>query len=310
MPNEVKAQFLSELSKRIGTLQKLGSSQSLYAVGGDQVRVYVRYSRLHGADRTFYGLRESDLRQLQGRKAFLCFLWDGQPEPLVLDFSDYEELFQNAAPATDGQYKVQVYVREDGTYLYLARAGRFNVEADIGWSTLETAAKPDASPTGGQLTHPQVQTMLGAIGSLKGYEVWVPTSDRTSLDWTVAEHFACSNALPERYSEVDAITKEIDVAWIKPGSGDFRALFEVEHSTSIYSGLLRLNDLHLVTKPPYPSYSVVANESRRSVFVKHVSRPTFRASGLCDVCAFLDYDNVLNWYRRLDGSTGSREDRT
>ncbi len=52
----------------------------------------------------------------------------GNLSPLLVPFAEFEEVFAEAQPASDGQFKVQVYPREDGTILYVARAGRFNVE--------------------------------------------------------------------------------------------------------------------------------------------------------------------------------------
>ena len=104
-------------------------SQSLYEMGNGACRIYVRYSKIHGSNSTFYGLRQEDLRLLEGHAAVICFLWEGQCEPLLVPFVDYEDVFRSLSPAGDGQYKVQVYIQGDATELYIAGAGRFNVEA-------------------------------------------------------------------------------------------------------------------------------------------------------------------------------------
>jgi len=46
-------------------------------------------------------------------------------------------------------------------------------------------------------------------------------------------------------------------------------------------------------------FTIVANDSRRSRFTSQVNRPTFRASQLSELCSFLDYANVFEWYKRL-----------
>jgi hypothetical protein len=97
MPNETKKSFLKELAKRYGSLRKLGRSQSLYEIGGGPIRVYIRYSTVHSASQTFYGLREEDLQELEGHPSVVCLLWEGQTEPLLIPFSDYEEVFQSGA---------------------------------------------------------------------------------------------------------------------------------------------------------------------------------------------------------------------
>ena len=108
MPDDTKAGFLAEMAKRYGQLRKLEHSQSLYEIGKGAARVYIRYSKIHTGNRTFYGLRQEDLQALEGYPAVLCFLWDGQAEPLLVPFSQYEEVFHSTTPAGNGQYKAQV----------------------------------------------------------------------------------------------------------------------------------------------------------------------------------------------------------
>lgn len=299
MVAEAKELFLAELSRRYGPLRRLAGSQSLYEIAGGAIRILLRYSRVHGSDRTFYGIREQDLRQLQGHPSLICFVWNGQHEPLFVPFADYEDVFQSVTPAGDGQYKAQVLLHPDGTELYIARAGRFNVEAHMGWGSVEALVQSAGSAAVPELSHTQMQSLLGAIGVAKSYDVWIPTSDRPKLDWSIAQRFACCDSLPAEFGPVDSILQEVDVVWIKRGSGELRALFEVEHSTPIYSALLRFNDIHLVAPKLRPAFSVVANDARRQLFVRQLARPTFVASGLSGLCTFLDYTDVFDWHRRV-----------
>jgi hypothetical protein len=202
-------------------------------------------------------------------------------------------------PARDGQYKVQVYLQDDGTELYIARAGRFNVEGHFGWSELESLIDSARLRPVPELSHSQVQTLLGAIGAAKSYDVWVPPSDRAKLDWSIADRFESCEALPYGFETIKGVLQEVDVVWIQRGAGKLRALFEVEHSTPVYSGLLRFNDIHLVAPGLRPRFSIVANDARRSIFVRQLNRPTFQVSGLSKLCTFLEYVNVFGWYRRI-----------
>ena len=65
MPNNVKQRLLDGLQEQFGSIKKLSKSQSLFEIGS-QARIYVRYSKLHPDGRTFYGLRQTDLQQLEG----------------------------------------------------------------------------------------------------------------------------------------------------------------------------------------------------------------------------------------------------
>ncbi len=85
MADDVKRQFLESLRERFPSFGRLPGSQSLYHLGGAG-RVYIRYSKLHPNNRTFYGLRRIDLQQLEGHDSLICFLWDTQQEPLLVSF--------------------------------------------------------------------------------------------------------------------------------------------------------------------------------------------------------------------------------
>ena len=254
MANVTKAAFLEELTKRYGNVHKLPRSLSLYDLGEGAGRVYIRYSRVHSPGRTFYGLRKKDLQQLEGRASAICLLWDGQTEPLFVPYSEFEEVFQSLSPADDGQYKAQVFIQEEGSDFYIANAGRFNVEAYFGWEQLDSLITQSRLTDFPDLSHVQVQTLLGSIGARKGYNVWIPKNDRAKLDWTLTSKFACSDAIPRGFAEIQNTLTEVDVVWIEQDARRLRALFEVEHSTPIYSGLLRFNDVHLTNASAVTTY--------------------------------------------------------
>jgi hypothetical protein len=298
MPNPVKAAFLEELTRRFGTPRKLENSYSLYEVGRDAIRLYFRYSKKHPDNRTFFGLRKVDLQALEGHRGILCFLWEGQREPLFVPFDQFEEVFASLPVANDGQIKAQVYQQEGDTELYLANAGRFNVESYIGWDYLEAAIQPaGAAPP--DLTHNQVQTLLGGIGTGKGFDVWIPPNDRARLDWSLTTAFHLAACLPPSLVPVKDIAEEVDVIWIDRGAGTPAALYEVEHSTPIYSGLLRFNDVHLVLPTLRLRFGIVSGDERRALFARQLDRPTFKTSGLREICTFFAYRNVFGWHQRV-----------
>ena len=307
MANLHKTKVLDDLRKRFGDVRKIKGSESLFVIGDEAARIYFRYSKIHAGGRTFFGLREVDLRQLEGQNSYLCFLLDNNAPPLFVPYSDFEEVFAAAQTASDGQYKVQLLTQTDTLELYVSRQGRFNVEAYVGLETIERGMEAERLRGSRLFSHSQVQTLIAGIGHIKGYDVYVPAYDVGNLDWSLTKSFPLRRQIPEGFDQVRGILGEIDVVWIASGRNDVEGLYEVEHSTGVYSGLLRFNDV-LLTDPRVTRFSVVSNELRRDLYSRQIFRPTFRKSGLAELCSFLEYSNVFAWHQRLQN--GDQNDTT
>lgn len=298
MPNTPKLRVVSDLRERFGEIRKLKGSESLYVLGNEAARVYFRYSKVHERGRTFFGLRQIDLKQLEGHNSYLCFLLNNDAPPLFVPYADFEEVFANAEPARDGQHKVQLLTKPSALELYVARQGRFNVEGYVGLEAVDRSLEADRLREARELSHSQAQALIASIGHMKGYDVYIPDSDAGRMDWSLTRSFSLRRQLPEGFEQVRGIISEIDVMWIASGRNEVEGLYEIEHSTPIYSGLLRFNDV-LLSSPLIRRFAIVSNDTRREVFARQLFRPTFRRSGLAELCSFLEYANVLAWHGRL-----------
>jgi hypothetical protein len=274
---KMKSVVLANLESRFGKSRALKGSKSLYQFADDKLFVYFRYSRFHKGKTLFYGLRSEDLRLLEGRCSVICFLWDGQMEPTFLPFNEYEEIFRSAKPARDGQFKVHLRLGDDGIDLSLPKVGRFSLDPYVGWEPLERIVDSEATTDVPEMSHSQIQYWLGAIGSAKNYDVWIPLADRSRVKSLGRPLAPLIKTFPVSFEPVRDILPQVDVLWLERGSSRLSALFEVEHSTTIYSGLLRLNDVRLVVPNMEPTFSIVADDERRSTFLRHLNRPTFAA---------------------------------
>lgn len=298
MANILKNKNLDLLSSKFGELHKIPSSQSLFTIGDNAARIYFRYSKVYPDGHTFFGLRKVDLQQLEGHNSFICFLLDDGSPPIFIPYSDFEEIFHNAQPASDGQYKVQVTSKHDVLELYVARQGHFNIEGYVGFDILERSLNAKNLRRIPDLSHSQVQTLIAGIGHAKGYDVFVPDNNISQLDWSLAKKFQVSSTIPRGFETIKSILSEIDVIWIKDGMNSIEGLFEVEHSTPVYSGLLRFNDV-LLTDPTISQFAIISNDSRREIFSRQAFRPTFIKSGLSELVSFFEYANIFDWYDRL-----------
>lgn len=93
-------------------------------------------------------------------------------------------------------------------------------------------------------THSQIQWRLLDLGSQMGLDVWCPRRDRNRSwnDKAIGTVPRMRDRLPTQFDEnTNRTIEEIDVIWFNGQS--IVAAFEVEHTTSIFSGLLRMADL-------------------------------------------------------------------
>jgi hypothetical protein len=100
--------------------------------------------------------------------------------------------------------------------------------------------------------------------------------------------------LPTQFNETTNRTIElIDVLWLKGNS--IVAAFEVEATTSVYSGLLRMSDLIALQPNLSINLFLVAPDDRRDKVESELMRPTFklRDTPLACLCGFLGFDSLI-----------------
>lgn len=148
----------------------------------------------------------------------------------------------------------------------------------------ETAAqqKAIASAEGNDQTHTQVQGSLRDIGMALGFSVWIAANDRNRPHGNGVLGDGCLAMLPDGLAGqpgADSI-RLIDVVWLEPGSGKVVAAFEVEHTTSIYSGIVRLLDLAYGSGlDSCDALFLVAPDGRENDVRQQIRRPAFSKIG-------------------------------
>lgn len=82
--------------------------------------------------------------------------------------------------------------------------------------------------------------------------------------------------------------------------------FEIEHSTSVYSGLLRFNDV-MIDFPITEAFVVGDGDKTQRKFEREIARRTFEHSDLINVTRFLLYEQVRQtWLRYRSVGAGSK----
>lgn len=124
-----------------------------------------------------------------------------------------------------------------------------------------------------------------------GLDVWVARNDRNkSYNGNLFSKLPnIKQVLPLQFDDVNRTIELIDVLWLK-GNAIISA-FEIESTTSIYSGLLRMFDL--ISMQPnlnIPLY-IVAPDERRDKVVNEVNRPTFSSLSppLSEICRYIPF---------------------
>ncbi len=152
-------------------------------------------------------------------------------------------------------------------------------------------------------SHTQAQWLLATIGRKLGCRIWIAKNDH-SKEWNGKKLSDLSiQDLPNLGMGTGSqkVISLIDVLWLK-GFNQVVAAFEVEHTTSVFSGLLRLADLTALAPNLFFPLYIVAPKERLSKVRKELARPTFQTLELHKRCGFFscqklkkEADNIMRW---------------
>ncbi|MFM0263111.1 hypothetical protein [Paraburkholderia sediminicola] len=141
----------------------------------------------------------------------------------------------------------------------------------------------------------QMQGLVARIGAAMGFTIWLPKADRSRVlkVWRPSPGVLLDE-LPLSYDSTTTKTiEQIDVLWLRKRS--IARAFEVEHTTSVYSGLLRMADLVALQPNIHIKLHIVAPAEKREKVLQEIRRPVFsllEGRALREMCTYLSYDNV------------------
>ena len=225
----------------------------------------------------------------------------------------------NAVPDRDGARLVEMLrePREAVPIVVPPRRGRARVSRDAdapeptpidahAQPVTLVVAPPDEGEPSVDRTHMEIEAKLRDIGLHEGYDVWV--ADRGTIWNDEPLGTGCLGELPVVASEqTRKVMRNIDVIWFRRGAGHPVRFFEIEHSTTVYSGLLRFNDV-IIDFPITEAFVVGEDDKTRRKFEREITRRTFEHSGLISVTHFLTYEDVRQiWQRYRSVGAGSKE---
>ncbi|MGQ0649697.1 MAG: hypothetical protein ACT4P7_19265 [Gemmatimonadaceae bacterium] len=160
----------------------------------------------------------------------------------------------------------------------------------------DTDADTEASPPADVRESVRIQALLAEIGSRMGMQIWLPRTDRAAVVGECrGDHPPVLERLPLNYDDTTLRTiEQIDVLWLKGRA--IKQAFDVEHTTSIYSGILRMADLLALQPSMDIRLHIVAPVERREKVFQELRRPVFSLldrGPLSESCTYLSYDAVL-----------------
>ena len=138
-----------------------------------------------------------------------------------------------------------------------------------------------------RFTHSYYQGLVGQIGSLRGFNTYIPQQDKNKhfLQKKLSDISTINSLYPFTYDILVNRAKSIDVIWFNdrklPDS-----FFEIEHSTNITNSLLK----YLCFQDFKVIFYIVADKVREEDYKNKISQDAFRP--ILNSTRFLDYDSL------------------
>jgi hypothetical protein len=194
-----------------------------------------------------------------------------EPAKYDLDLADID-IWKNPKPVSDMVQHLEFISNKDHYGVHFQGGVKRISEADYytmiefkppkGEAKLAKQAAPDYS-------HALLQGMLVELGNMLGYDTFSADQSPKYRDTTVGE-LATLDSLPDFTSRnIYETARLIDVIWMEEDAPV--CCFEIEHSTDVTKGLLRMHQLsHFQTQ-----FFIIAAEQMQKKFDKEISKKPF-----------------------------------
>lgn len=296
-------QVVAQLERRYGRSARVGRSRLLRF--GSSLTCSINYSKLLRGHKYFFGLSRD---VVDPNVVF--------PETALGDFvllvcgSDSTVLVMPRSVVLEAMTEVstrRLDVFQDDESFVLQTTGHPKLDVSAFLNTFPAVrrdhdtAEPSDAPTannGSDRAHIRIQWGLIRLGRAEGRAVWVPPQDR-NLSYQQERFDANTLARLPRFGfdeNTRRIVENIDVLWLDRNV--ICKAFEIESTTVIYSGLLRLNDLVLAQPNNRIELYIAAPRARRERVRAQLTRPTFQP--LLGRCQFASFEDIDEDSARLD----------
>jgi len=180
------------------------------------------------------------------------------------------------------------------------------IKAKIGLVTIpesEVQLISESGEASEQPIHAEVQWLLLRLGNDMGLDVWVAKNDKNKKwgNHQFSNLKRMRKSLPLQFDEATNKTIElIDVLWLTGNT--ILAAFEIESTTSIYSGLLRLSDLISMQPNINIPLFIVAPDDKRNKVISEINRPTFSrlSPPMNQMCRYISFSSLKKGIEQVE----------
>ncbi len=291
----------ARVARRFGKPRQQGKARII--TFGSALTCSINYSKLLHGNKYFFGLPTGMVDAAQEPPhtkfgAFVLLICGSAERVLVLPRGFVIEMMKGVASR-----RLDVFV-EDGSYiLQTTKHPKCDVTQYLNAFPVEDRSA-NHEDTQGQVVdkatriHLKIQFGLILLGQAEGCSVWVPVNDRNLLYQRRPFSRHTVGRLPNFGFDENTrrIVQNIDVLWLTKNV--IRKASEIESTTSIYSGLLRLNDLILAQPNIQIELYIAAARARRDRVYAQLLRPSFQP--LLPKCEFLAFEDIENQMKQLE----------
>lgn len=142
-----------------------------------------------------------------------------------------------------------------------------------------------------KLTHSDAQGMLLELGKLLGYKTYVADPSKPYKGKRLKNWATLNEIPPFTYPDTLKVARRVDVIWFGAVTPSYPvACFEVEYTTNVTEGLLRLYQL----KGLGPKFFIITRSDLKTKFESQIARPPFNE--IKDRYIFRSYEQLATFF--------------
>lgn len=152
--------------------------------------------------------------------------------------------------------------------------------------------------------HLKAQFILKELADIIGYDGFIAKNDQNRMYNSKILSENSLTDIPKYHisKDLERHISLIDVLWFQNDVP--KACFEVETSTSVYSGLLRMADFFCATKNTQTELYIVTTKNRKEKIQKELNRPIFKQIGLSQICKVIFIEELEILYSLVSNLKG------